>query len=245
MRAAEADIEGEQALQNDFKRHISMFQYSIGTKKSNQKRFLVPGDILIDRASKRIQKDRRLIDYFHIDNQLIQARIKALDVLVKDLDDFREKTDDVDINYVRTQKIDYSKAYKNIDEQFKIYKSSQYPVLNNLHEWKRKLSEQEMLYMDDDYKCQLVGNHLEKLKYEIDLIKSENESIEKENKLLKEQIADIKKVPTITEYAHVIQETKNLRHQIDVWTRRVHVAEVRKKSFRALSNRASLEIIDR
>jgi hypothetical protein len=67
---------------------------------------------------------------------------------------------------------------------------------------------------------------LEKLNYEINSIKDENNLILNENICFKKRIDNIKKVPTITDYAHIIEQTKKLKHDIQIWTKRVNIAQV-------------------
>ncbi|CAF0877260.1 unnamed protein product [Rotaria sordida] len=226
LRTAESDEITEEKLNNDVKKHINKFQYDFSKDKLNNKRLIVPADILISRINKQIEKHKRLIDSLHIDTECAQVRIRTIEKTMQDLDNLHEKMDEIDINFVRTKYIDYRDTYKKLEKQYTMNKSSQYPLIHNLEEWKAKLSEQEQLKIDYQYKCDLFENYLELLNNEISCIKYENESILNENNFLKDRIADIKKVPTITEYAYTIEQTKKLKHEIDIWTQRVNIAEV-------------------
>ncbi|CAF0802459.1 unnamed protein product [Rotaria sordida] len=226
LRTAESDEITEEKLNNDVKKHINKFQYDFSKDKLNNKRLIVPADILISRINKQIEKHKRLIDSLHIDTECAQVRIRTIEKTMQDLDNLHEKMDEIDINFVRTKRIDYRDTYKKLEKQYTMNKSSQYPLIHNLQEWKAKLSEQEQLKIDYQYKCDLFENYLELLNNEISCIKYENESILNENNFLKDRIADIKKVPTITEYAYTIEQTKKLKHEIDIWTQRVNIAEV-------------------
>ncbi|CAF0741204.1 unnamed protein product [Rotaria sordida] len=226
LRTAESDEITEEKLNNDVKKHINKFQYDFSKDKLNNKRLIVPADILISRINKQIEKHKRLIDSLHIDTECAQVRIRTIEKTMQDLDNLHEKMDEIDINFVRTKRIDYRDTYKKLEKQYTMNKSSQYPLIHNLQEWKAKLSEQEQIKIDYQHKCDLFENYLELLNNEISCIKYENESILNENNFLKDRIADIKKVPTITEYAYTIEQTKKLKHEIDIWTQRVNIAEV-------------------
>ncbi|CAF3477887.1 unnamed protein product [Rotaria socialis] len=226
LRTAESDIIAEQSLQLDLEKYINQFKYNTNESKFNGARCIVPADILIGRINKRIEQHKRLIGYLNIDTQCAQVRIRTVDAQLREIDHLHEKTDEIDINFVRTKKIDYLDTFKDLDKQYKMDKSSQYPLLRELQEWKKRLSEQEMLKINDDYKCELLENYLETMKNEFDSFQKEVELISNENYLLKNRIAEVKKAPTITEYAHTIQRTKRLQDDIDVWTQRVSMAEV-------------------
>jgi hypothetical protein len=134
--------------------------------------------------------------------------------------------DEIDINFVRTRKIDYLDTYKKLDRKYKLEKSSQYPVFNRLQKWKIFLSEQEEEKIDYEYKYELLKNRLEKLNYEINSIQNENNYILNENIFFKNRIINIKQVPTITNYAHIIEQNKKLQHEIYIWTKRMNIAQV-------------------
>lgn len=134
--------------------------------------------------------------------------------------------DEIDINFVRTRKIDYVDTYEKLDRKYKLEKFIQYPLYHRLQKWKKFLSEQEQEKIAYEFKYKLLKNHLEKLNQEINSIQYENNFILNENIFFQNRIADIKKVPTITDYADIIGQTKKLQHEISIWTQRVNIAEV-------------------
>ena len=187
---------------------------------------MTPAEVVISRIKKRIHSRIALIGLLHINNTQTQQRIRTIDATIDALDKLHEKTDEVDINFVRMKKIDYLDAYEKLERKNIIEKSSQYPILHHLHKLKRRLSEQEQSIIDDEYKYKLLENRLEYITNKIDSINYENDLILNENYVLKRQIADTKKVPAITDYAYIIQQTKQLQHEIIIWTKRVKIIEV-------------------
>jgi hypothetical protein len=167
-----------------------------------------------------------LIGLLHTETARAQLRIRTIDAKEQIADDLHAKVAEIDINFVRTRKIDYSDTYEKLNRRYKIEKSSQYPILDRLQELNKILSEQEQKKIDYEYKYELLEHRLEKIHNEIDSIKYENELIFNENNFLRNRMANIKTAPTITNYAHIIEQTKKLQHEIDIWTRRVHCAEV-------------------
>lgn len=163
-----------------------------------------------------------------------QQRIRALDLMMHSLEHSEERTQEIDVNFVRTRKIDYLDTFEKLDRQYKIEKSSQYPIRRQLRELQNKVVEQEEETINCENKCLLLGNHLEKINQEIECIQRENNDLIKENEALKHRLIGIKEVPSITSYAYIMQRTKDLQHQIDVWTRRVTIAEVRSTSTHGL-----------
>lgn len=167
-----------------------------------------------------------MISLLHINSSALQLRMRAIDVATVALEDQREKMDEIDINFVRTRKIDYSDTFEELDRKYKLEKSSLYPLVRRLDKWKELLSEREQEKTDYEYKCHLLDQHLRKTNEEIHSIVNENQMIADENSILGNRISDVKEVPKITAYAHVIQQTKTLEHEIDIWTKRVTIAEV-------------------
>ncbi|CAF4388972.1 unnamed protein product [Rotaria sp. Silwood2] len=225
LRTAESDEINEEKLNNYLEKHIHKFQHNFSKDNLNNKRLTVSTDILINRINKQIRAQERFIDFLNMETASAQVRIRMVDAYMQDLDNLHEKMDEIDINFVRTKQTNYLDSYKMLERQFTMNKSSQYPLIRYLQEWKKKLSKQEQLIINDQHKYELIEIYLEQLNHEISSIKYENELILNENNFLKKQIADIKKVPTITEYAYTIQQTKKLKHEIDIWTERVNIAE--------------------
>jgi chromosome segregation ATPase len=213
-------------LNDDLEKNIPKFRINIGDKQLNNPRFITPAELVISRINERIHFQINTIGLLHINNARMQLRIRTINATITAVDDLREKTDEIDINFVRTRKIDYSDTYEKLDRKYKIEKSSQYPTLRRLDQWKKMLSDREKEKIDLEEKYELLENRLDKINNEIDSIQHENKSIANENNFLRNQSVVVKEVPTIMDYAHVIEETKKLQHRIDIWTKRVNIAEV-------------------
>lgn len=226
LRASESDEIAQENLIIDFKKHINKFRDKFKEEKFNNSRVIVPGELVINRIKKRIHSRITLIGLLYINTTHIQLRIQTIDGIIHTLDDLRDQMDEIDINFVRTRKIDYLDTYKKLDRKYKLEKSSQYPVFNRLQKWKIFLSEQEEEKIDYEYKYELLKNRLEKLNYEINSIQNENNYILNENIFFKNRIINIKQVPTITNYAHIIEQNKKLQHEIYIWTKRMNIAQV-------------------
>ena len=152
-------------------------------------------------------------------------RIRQIDQLISSLDRLREKTEQIDINFARTRKVDYLDRYETLDRTYKHEKSSQYPILRQSQQWRVAFVDEDKQKRICEKKCHLLENHLEALNEEIRVVQKENALIDKENRLLNEQMTDVQSVPSITEYAQIIEEQKTLQHGIDIWTKRVKIAE--------------------
>jgi len=135
--------------------------------------------------------------------------------------------DEIDIVVLNTKTDDNIKLYEKLVRTYQIEKSFQYPLFYRLQKWKKFLNEQEINIYDMKIKSEFLQNYLERTIIEVDCIKQEYQFILKENQILKDRIDCIIKIPTITDYAQVIKQTKVLQHQIDIWTKRVNIAEVR------------------
>ena len=99
-----------------------------------------------------------------------QLRIRALDLMMHNLVHSEERTQEIDVKFVRTRKIDYLDTFMKLDRQYKIEKSSQYPIHRQLQELQNKVVEQEEETISCENKCRLLGNHLVKINEEIECI---------------------------------------------------------------------------
>ncbi|CAF0745918.1 unnamed protein product [Adineta ricciae] len=208
LRSVQSDIVAQQMLNHDIEKQIN-----------------VPVELLINRIHKRVHSRLSSIGLLRINRAQTQLRIRALDLMIYNLQHSEERTQEIDVNFVRTRKIDYLDTFMQLDRQYKIEKSSQYPIRRQLQELQNKVVEQEEETISCENKRRLLGNHLVKINQEIECIQRENNDLIKENEALKHRLVDIKEVPSITSYAYIMERTKDLQHQIDVWTRRVTIAE--------------------
>lgn len=199
---------------------------NLGETQSRYTRFILPAELIINRIQKRIHSRNTAIGLLNIDRTRTQMRIRQIDQMINSLDRLREKTEQIDINFARTRKIDYLDRYETLDQTYKHEKSSQYPIFRQSQQWRVAFVDEDKRKRICEKKCHLLENHLEALNEEIRVLQKENAQIDKENQLLTEQMTDVQSVPSITEYAQIIEEQKSLQHGIDIWTKRVKIAEV-------------------
>lgn len=223
LRASESEEICQEHLLLDFKKNIDKFK----EERLIKPRLIIPGERIINRINKRIYSRINSISLLNINTAYMQLRLRMINSTIHSSDDLRDHMDEIDINFVRTRKIDYIDTYEKLDRRYKVEKSSQYPLFNRLQKWKKLLSEHEQEKLDYEYKYELLSNHSNKLNSEIDSIKNENHLILNENYFLKNRISNIKNVPTITNYAHIIEQTKRLNHEIYIWSKRVDIAQVK------------------
>ncbi|UJR27742.1 hypothetical protein I4U23_009017 [Adineta vaga] len=225
LRAVQSDEVSQQTLNNDLEKNINKHLHNTYKGQLNNSNSFVPVELLINRIIKRIHSRIGSIGLLRINTSQMQLRIRTIDLNIYNLEHSDEKMHEIDINFVRTRKVDYLDTFEKVDRQYKIAKSSQYPILHQLYELQSKVVEQEEEKIDYENKYQLLENRLEKINQEIECIQQENEELSKENNVLRDRLVNIKEAPSITNYAYVIERTKKLQHQIDVWTRRVNIAE--------------------
>jgi len=187
----------------------------------------VPAELVVSRINKRIYSRISEIGLLRVNSRRLHRRIQEINEKIRSSDDLNGQMVEVDIISARTRKIDNSEIYEQTNRKYRIEKSSQYPLFLRLQEDKKLLNEQERNINDMKKKCELIQNHFERTIIEINCIEQECQLLLKENHILKNRIADVIKVPTITNYAYIMDQTKVLQHGIDIWTKRVNIAEVR------------------
>ena len=227
LRVAESDEIAQETLNDDFKKNIiNILQSNVTKEKFSSSSLVSPAEVIMNRINKRIQSSIRLIRLLHLDTEHTRAHIRKIDATIDALDVLRGALSQVDINFVRTKKTICFDIYEKLDKEYKSTKISQYPLFHYLSAWKQKLFKEEKEKNDYEYKCKLLENLLKTINNEIDSINCENQTISSENSFLRNQMADLKKVPAITNYAYIIVQTKKLRHEVDVWKKRVNIADV-------------------
>jgi hypothetical protein len=154
----------------DFQKNINRFGRYSKEEKVVHSHFLVPAEFIINRINKRINSHINSISLLRINTTQTQLRIQYLDIIIHNLDDQRDQMDEIDLNFVRTRKIDYLDTYEKLNRKYKIEKSSQYPLFDRLQKYKRILSEREQEKLDDEYPYELLQNYCEKLQQEIQSI---------------------------------------------------------------------------
>ena len=225
-RAARSDELAEEKLNQELRQTIEQFRVNLREKQSRYSPFILPAELIISRIQKRIHSRTTAIGLLHIDSTRAQMRIRQIDSMISSLDQLREKTDQIDINFVRTRQDDYQERYDTLDRTFKYEKSAQYPIFRQSQQWRKAFAEEEKQKRICEKKCYLLENHLEALNEEIRVLEEEKALVDEDNQLLTEQMTDVESVPSITDYAHIIEQQKSLQHGIDIWTKRVKIAEV-------------------
>lgn len=217
-------------LISDFRKNIEQLHRDIRSEKQFHSNYLLPTELFIHRLNKQLRNRIGSIGLLRIDTTRTRYRIGMIETAMQILDDLRDQLDEIDLNFVRTKKIDYLDIYDSLDIKCKLETSSQYPFIRHLHQCKDMFSKEEQAIRQDKHRYHLLQNSAIKLQEEIDALEKENIRMEKENLLIENRIADVQKVPTITDYAHVMNETKKLQRDIHIWTERVNIAEVNKIS---------------
>ncbi|CAF0954992.1 unnamed protein product [Adineta ricciae] len=225
FQSIESDEIAQETLNYELRRRVERYRVDVGDEEFYSPCMHVPGELVVSRINKRIHSRTSLIGLIRINTARLHIRMGEIDAKIRMVDDFNDKMDEVDITTMRTRKINNSEIYEEINRKFRLEKSSQYPLFRRLQEDKKFLSDQERIISEMEKKCELLRNYIDRIMVEIKDIQREYEIIWKENNFLRTRIADVQQVPTITDYAHIMKQTKVLRHGIDIWTKRVHIAK--------------------
>ncbi len=145
------------------------------------------------------------------------------------LDELNHKMDKVDIDLMKARIIDNINLYEKLGRIFQTEKLVEYSLVHRLQKWKQILNDQEINLNSIKQKSDFSQKHLKRIILEIDHLTQDYKIIFNENLALKDRRNGIIKLPTIIDYAQIIQQTKILQHEIYIWTKRVNIAEVRTK----------------
>ncbi|CAF2756570.1 unnamed protein product [Rotaria sp. Silwood2] len=224
-RNVKSDDDAQQSLNESVQRRIDKYRVTIGEEKFNSQYLSVPGELFVNRIRTFIDYRTSFIGALRVNTELLNSQIERVDIRIRQLDDFIATTNQVEIDWEIQMKNNRSQEFKAIEKTYIMEKSSYHKLLNHLEEFKKTLDEQLMKIPDIEKQSKILQNHLEQEIIDIDRITQENNKILKEKNILKDRINNTKKVPTINNYAHIIEQRKILQHDIDIWTQRVNIAE--------------------
>ncbi|CAF1391181.1 unnamed protein product [Rotaria sordida] len=220
-----SDEDAQNSLNLGLQRRIDRYRTLIGEEKFNSPYLSVPGELFVSRVHKRIDARISSIGVFLVNTELLRSRIEHTDLRIRQVDDIVATISEVDLESVIQMKKNRTKELKEIKKKYILEKSSYYPLLNHSKELKKNLNEQEIKINDIEKQFEILQNNFEQTIIDINYIKQENNKILKQNNILKDRIDNTVKVPTISNYAHIIEQRKILQHDIDIWTQRVNIAE--------------------
>ncbi len=159
----------------------------------------------------------------------MDTRIEEMNTRMQFLDELNHKMDKVDIDLMKARIIDNINLYEKLGRIFQTEKLVEYSLVHRLQKWKQILNDQEINLNSIKQKSDFSQKHLKRIILEIDHLTQDYKIIFNENLALKDRRNGIIKLPTIIDYAQIIQQTKILQHEIYIWTKRVNIAEVRTK----------------
>lgn len=202
------------------------FRISVGEKRFHSQSLEVPGELFVTRINRRIQSRINEIGVFRLNIRQLHARIEQVNEKIKYYDELT-KISEVDLAFFLKEKGHNSEAFIELKHTCNMEKSFRSKAYNRLEELRKQLYQQKQHLHDAEKKAVGLQHYFERTMAQIDAAIHDTELILDENYRLKNSIEDVIKVPTITDYAYVIQQRKNLQHEIDIWTKRIHIAEVR------------------
>ncbi|CAF1658304.1 unnamed protein product [Rotaria magnacalcarata] len=221
----QSDEEAQKEVNFSLQRRVDRYRRSNNDQYLNNSYYSVPGEVLLSRANQQINARTSHIGAFVVNSLHINLRILEIDERIRQLEDATSRIHRVDID-LRKQKFDqYSAESENLNRIFIREKAFLHELIHILEDLKADLLEQETILNKTEKHMKDVEHHLEQTMGDIDFIEKQNNKMSEENNIIKTCIDDTLKVPTITEYAHVIKQLKDLKYDIDIWSQRVTIAE--------------------
>lgn len=177
-----------------------------------------------------------MIGQVRLSNIQLRARLGEVNVKVHDLNELYSRMDEVDIIYTisNTEKTSNVDRYASLTREYLTEKSGQYPAYHRLQMTKRVLEDEDKALRDIKKKIEILQHISQETQREIDAFQEENTFIVEDNAVLKPRLESLGQVPTIIDYAYTIKQTKFLQHEIEKWTKRVNMVEVRERERQSL-----------
>ena len=213
-------------MNRELELRVERYRLYIGDERFNDPQMKVPAELVISRIEKRIQSRISIIALVRQNTARTHLRIEQVDERIRAVNDEQNNMNEIDIDSSRMWQRHNAATAAALNRTFKMEKSAHHPLCHRLLDCRRQLNDEERRRDDISVKYELMQQLLRETSREMASVQHENELLSKENDHLKNRMEDIREIPTITMYAYVIQRTKSLEHEIDVWTQRTRVAEV-------------------
>ena len=236
LRNREDDEATQAKLNRELELRVERYRLYIGDERFNDPHLKVPAELVISRIEKRIQSRISIIALVRQNTARTHLRIEQVDERIRAENDQQNNMDAIDMDLSRALQQDNARTSARLDRTYKLEKSAYHPLCHGLLEFRRQLNDEERRLDDIRVKYELLQQLLRETSREMVSLQRENDLLTKENELLKNRMDDIREIPTITEYAYVIKQTKSLEHDIDVWTQRICVAEVSSEAALTMMN---------
>ncbi|CAM4966360.1 unnamed protein product [Rotaria socialis] len=221
----QSDEEAQKDVNFSLQRRADRYRRSDNDQHLNNPYYSVPGEVFVNRANKQLNARISRIGAFVVNSSHINLRMHEIDERIRQVEATASRINRVDIDLI-TQKIDHYSVESDILNRLCIReKALLHEQIQFLEDLKADLLEQETMLDKTEKHMKDVEHRLEQTMADIDFIEKQNNKMSEENNIIKTCIDDTLKVPTITEYAHVIKQKKDLKYDIDIWSQRVTIAE--------------------
>lgn len=186
----------------------------------------VPGELFVQHVNHRINARISFNGAFLVNSSHIKSRVGKIDEAIRRVDDLVARTHPIEFEWTSQKNSSYKEKTKAMNMENLTKRRLLYKLSLEVEELKNELVKEGKTLERMEKQTKVLDNELEQHKTDINLLEQENNIVLKENEMLKDQINEILKVPTITEYASTVKQVKSLKRDIDLWTQRVHIAEV-------------------
>lgn len=221
-----SDIRSEQQLNEEMKKTIAQIQSRVLLAKRTQSQGKDPTESIVSLLRKQIIDRTMTLGLFNTENTNLHNGIHRVDALTENLQRFRERMDEIDINYARTKRVDALDRYKIFQQDFQRTKACQYPLFRQLEKFKILLDQNEKEKNQFERKIRFNETERKRLDTAIKSIENQIDLIEKETRMLIERFQSVHRVPSIIDYCQLVHQDKKLNAEILRWDRRIRVAQL-------------------
>lgn len=222
-----SDELNQDRLNRDVENYVERYRIDVGDEMFLSPNLRVPAELVIKRINKRITSRTTVITHLRANNNHIQNRINEMNKEIEDRSNYESEKGPIHRMLMTTKNIDFVTTSKKLSDEYEAATIAQFPLYRQQDSLKQCLVENLKDFEEKNRKIEIAKRIIAETTREIDRIKEDNELIERENQLMKENMEGVIKAPTITDYAYIIKRDKALQSEIDVWTKRVAMAEVR------------------
>ncbi|CAF1198608.1 unnamed protein product [Didymodactylos carnosus] len=221
----DGDINSQIAMIREVEKRVNLYKLRMGEPGFNPN-FKFSGELVLDQIKKRIHSLISLIGRFKINSAGIKHRIKSTDERIRLVDKLRETTDDVDVQMAHKKKLDFKNKADNLHRKLIVSKAHVFLRVRCLQKARENLESETLLLEEIKEKWSKNDKLIKMYKTEIDQITRESIDVQQENDSLRRNLSEIKISSSIMNYVKLVQHLKEIKHEADIYTKRVQIGEV-------------------
>ncbi|CAF0973999.1 unnamed protein product [Didymodactylos carnosus] len=221
----DAELRDEDALIKHLERRVHVYRSRLGSEGYTPN-LTVPAEMVVDRIKRRINNLISLNGGLVIDSASVKRRIKATQATIDMIDKQSETLDILSVELAEKKKLIAIAKADQLQGELVSTKAQVNECVKHLQKAQEDLINESVILKSNKEAITKYDNIIKESTAEIEQINHEINEIESENVFMRNNLSDIKCLPTIMDYVKLDKRWKEIQHETAIYTQRVRNAEV-------------------